>query len=463
MSTPAPSPPGQAPRFKDEKHRVAFVEHLRAVHFTLVTTCFLLLLGAALSPSFELASAYREAQQIADRYCRFEALMAGIHVPALQGQIWDNVLSRAPVFVIDSAAFSLNPPEQPTIAGDTTGTFDLHASTRRVSSRRHGITRVVTPDARDKGRPTRCDSNATLTDFATRWDELERYSALMQVYGWDSTGTQVVLTDTSSTLRDRVAPRSGGRAYPVTSRIESAAVVNDHGWTLLLTFADGSAAPPGESPRAPPLRAMRIRLKVDAAGVDRQAAFIDSLNVPWRTGSFAKTFPELFEYYEDIGSLSLKALNVHMQRLRMQERQSIILFGAAIPADSLRAWGMFVLVVIQLYLYVHLAQFKAHWKRFLDDDSPWIGSDGSRVTRLVYEGSLTVLPFVTTLYLTGSAVRYQLSRGQVVVLLACAALSTLLARLSFLLVAREKPLRRDWSAVPFPVPAAGGTAPGEEA
>lgn len=76
----------------------------------------------------------------------------------------------------------------------------------------------------------------------------------------------------------------------------------------------------------------------------------------WANGPFADTFPELFALLRDLSDLNLSQADRYIEVQRRQAAPPIELFGARLPAEVIARVGALLLVLCQLYLWIHLEQ-----------------------------------------------------------------------------------------------------------
>lgn len=432
------------PPLPEDKKR--FMEHMRAVHFTLVTTCLLLFLGGALTPSTLLMNAYRQAREIRAEYCGIDNLiMSKIPNTYLPAQVYGKVLRNFPLFTDGTTNYRLSFGWVLPVSTTDTTTFDLGPGQRSDLyhlDRNRTIGRISTRDPIDEDPPSPldtlpnpeagCDStgaNATLVEFARRWDALANMSRLTWIDRWDSTGASFVVDERVRGTRYWIVPPSAATsAVEVGNDVDGVKLETRGDTTWFLVVKLKRTRGPGDQTRAVlPIRSIRLRLSVMPADTDYQRGFTSPRRLSWRTGSFEQSFPELHDFYADIGSLNLRALEKHLRLVRGRERLGITLFGAEVPADSLRICGMLVIVLIQFYLSFLFERFRSTWGSFLEPRFAWIGSNEHLLVRVLFVVSLSIPPLVTDAYLIESAIRYRLGWLQVWVLFALACVSITLA------------------------------------
>lgn len=129
---------------------------------------------------------------------------------------------------------------------------------------------------------------------------------------------------------------------------------------------------------------------VRLAAIDPQEVLISKFGVRWRMGSFEATFRELNEISADYQDVPLATLIRILKSERDRARQRVELFGIWLPQNSILMLGLPIIVVLQLYFAVHLAQFNNH--RFRSVDFPWIGLYKTRAALVLSLGASSLLP-----------------------------------------------------------------------
>jgi hypothetical protein len=397
-------------REKDDASRREFLAHLRTVHFSLITTCFLLLIGASQRPSQISENAYQQAREIRATYASLDAWVRHHYDPWIPSQIYEKVWRDSPVFNDGKVSYQALRGTVEGVSGGV-GVFDLDSLRR----------------SRLYGPPS---ANPTLMDFRNRWEALEAVSRLSWVTGWDRSRIEIV-PDSGPPGRYGRGRLPYGPVYQFANEIEEAKLVEEGGlWSLVLTYTNRRKRVPGDTLQLHvlPIRAMRIPLEVSALEEDFQVSFIHSRMLhDWKPGSFEESFPDLAVYAEDITSLSLADLEKFLEKRSREQLPSITLFGASLPADSLRLWGVVVLLVLQGYLAFYIHHFRQKWTALADPSFAWIGSYQGLMSRNLFYSSVSLLPFSTTLLLWYTGLSFRLSAFLLATLFMAAFVSGLLA------------------------------------
>ncbi len=122
----------------------------------------------------------------------------------------------------------------------------------------------------------------------------------------------------------------------------------------------------------------------------------DFIDVPARCDSFDKCFPDLAKATTGVDILKLDDLKTQLIG-QLDKGDSVFeAFGLKVPQSQLTFWGIAIVLCVQLYLFLPLKELQPKLK---EGDSgwevAWIGVYGSFPSRLVFFGSVVVLPFTT--------------------------------------------------------------------
>jgi hypothetical protein len=125
-------------------------------------------------------------------------------------------------------------------------------------------------------------------------------------------------------------------------------------------------------------------------------------NFPTVGGKFEESFQELNEitrhYYQ---KLELNNANQLLKAELQRAGERVEFLGLKFPERVISTWGAFIIVIIQLYFWLHLRVFRAR----LSPNSPafnvaWIGLYADPWARLISLSSVSVFPLGVIFYLT---------------------------------------------------------------
>ncbi len=117
-------------------------------------------------------------------------------------------------------------------------------------------------------------------------------------------------------------------------------------------------------------------------------------------GKFEEQFSELNEVTKYIQKLELSNVNQVLTAELQRSGERMELLGMKLPERILSTWGTVVIVIIQLYFWLHLRAFRSRWT----PNDPglnlaWVGLYTDFWARIVLFISLFVLPLGVTAYL----------------------------------------------------------------
>jgi hypothetical protein len=128
----------------------------------------------------------------------------------------------------------------------------------------------------------------------------------------------------------------------------------------------------------------------------------------WRPGSFEFVFEELNTVaaelpYPDATLEELEKL-LGFQKKQVGE-EAFELMGLKFPAGATATWGVMVLLVVQLYFWLHLEEFRRKHTGSIPADVAWIAVYPSRVARYVFGASAFLMPVTAVAVLQLHVVR----------------------------------------------------------
>ncbi|OGF65710.1 MAG: hypothetical protein A2Y62_10380 [Candidatus Fischerbacteria bacterium RBG_13_37_8] len=142
-----------------------------------------------------------------------------------------------------------------------------------------------------------------------------------------------------------------------------------------------------------PVRTEEIYSAIDGQKVLMGERFLNK----WRRGSFQHSFPELSKIASNFQDLSIRQLESMLDDRIERSGEPLSVFGIRLPPEETTRWGIFILVAVQLYFYIHLVAFERHIKDKHDDPSwevAWIGLYSLTASRVLSFISACLIPFV---------------------------------------------------------------------
>lgn len=424
--------------------RSEFLKHLRLVHFTLVVTALVLLVGSNLTPNFILENAYQQSVEIHRSAPVLWKWAKGKNIPDLGEQI-AAVYQESPLYLVENAI----------AYGPLLGFLvDSHVASDSQQFLEDNIV------SREENAPS------TLEKFKGLWNELHRWSRLFVVTGWDGDNASVqLLPDNDRDFVIKSELRSGQKgAFLLNSRYLHLKMQPGQSdtWDLVIDFERSALDLKGCSVGEPgcfdlpddwpedflsanetrlPIAKVRIPIKwKEFTEVDFQKEAIQELpELPdsWAPGTFDESFADLAQLASEVDSLQLDDLKNHFGKLRSEQGATIELLGAKVPLSALQTWGLLILVSVQLYFALHMERYLrvfAHKTR--DDEYPWIGTYKSPPARAVFAITTSVIPVIATLFVMSANADPQTGWMQILVAWGFAAGSLAIAVFSFSQVIR---------------------------
>lgn len=369
---------------------VDFVEHVRTVHFALVTVSVALIILVSGSSHTRYSRALTQAQQImalSDRWTDVQ-----------------NVLYFAAVRARNT--FPLKP-------------YILEISDPRVDRRR--IVEIhVTPDALNQYQPWKFSSNIkmqgppqTLAAFRIWWTALHSGQASARVPYFQDSGPVtctaqnaqggeseseyrwVFEKETNDFTRLLPCKIAGSRA-PNTI---SASAVN-----VGTPFSDDTPYVVAKANRIwtydlsgmPLTSNVHLALNVKFVTVPIDESRLRLIYEDWSVGQpYFVAFEELAEVSKDIDDIDIKGVPTRLLDMRPKD-QDLEVFGLKIPAIGIALWGMVLILATQFYFWLHLHELN----RKIDPSSPgwdvaWVGVYQSLSSKVVMVASACMLPVIS--------------------------------------------------------------------
>ncbi len=128
--------------------------------------------------------------------------------------------------------------------------------------------------------------------------------------------------------------------------------------------------------------------------------FLQQIYPDWRGGSYKEAFRELAVVAPDLTTIDLKELPARIRDLMTKDDQVVEAFGLKIPSSEISRWGTTLLLVVQLYFWLNLHEL-THRMASPDAnyDVAWMGLYRSKAAGMVTWVSICILPVVAALSL----------------------------------------------------------------
>ena len=379
--------------------RLDFLRHLRLVHFALVGTCTILLVGSSATTSYQLENAYRQAGEIRQSAAKLADWARQMYPGSVMDQI-RRVDRESPLYVIDRGyAYQPIGDYSAGLVVDEAGAFfqlpscygfgEPPAECREqdplyrlvFQNYRSGFTGGFGAGFGSGQYPT----PSTLESFIELWDTLGAWTKPRSVIGWRPEEAAIVLREGADRII-HVSDSADGSAEAPNSLPDGREEYIERGtdgWRLRIAFEDAGLLPIAE---------VTVPLIVEDPRQDLQSQAIALLGTSWRPGPFDLAFRDLSRFVSSIKSISLQDLELHLASLRSEIDPGIQLFGARVPTRLLRRWGLLILLGVQTYFALHLDRYLRVYPVKADVEFPWLGHYDSLPSRVCFVGSIFLLP-----------------------------------------------------------------------
>jgi hypothetical protein len=142
--------------------------------------------------------------------------------------------------------------------------------------------------------------------------------------------------------------------------------------------------------------ALFVPREIPVALVDGQAILIAKFPQRWRHGLFVDAFHELNKITSDYQDISLDGIERIARAEAERSKDSLEAFGVKFPVETASRWGLFIIISVQLYFALHLAEYSRRKRG--ETTVAWIGSYPGFMARMVFSISSFVLPVFVVVY-----------------------------------------------------------------
>jgi hypothetical protein len=357
-----------------------FVEHLRSVHFALIGTAVAVLIIAFSAKPYNKAEATKELQQIQQLKLKWspdlvksmgERQAVRSRIPTLGSELDDLTAHTAIGSVLyvrtKQDVYIAKLPEDNWIV-------TCPATAYRISIR---------------------DVPDVVSDFRQWWDELGSGCYVLfpiKVYEPKLIGFEMPETPAEIILREEMeskrVPKTPNK--PVDTNLDL--ICETHYCDQIMLNADLGFG-------------QRIVIPVSSKTIFRVSRQTLSSFVSGTNLSFRQAFAELNALSEITGKRTFSELGVELAK----PSESVVFeaFGLKFPADLVIAGGMISILCVQLYFFVYLRRLRGKLKQSdAGWDVPWIGMDCTALARIIFLGTVSVLPPLSMSILIASEGRF---------------------------------------------------------
>jgi hypothetical protein len=127
--------------------------------------------------------------------------------------------------------------------------------------------------------------------------------------------------------------------------------------------------------------------------IDPRPALSDRARMNWAPQPFAVAFADLNALIENLTELPLPSAQTVIAREVARQQPSVELLGLHVPLRVVQQWSLFVILVLQAYLWIHLSRLEA--VTTAGDKAwgfPWIALYPAVPARVVSAASMLILP-----------------------------------------------------------------------
>lgn len=392
-----------------------FVEHLRTVHFALITVSAGLILLLQPTRSYEPGPALKELDQIMDVQASwdFQRLVEAKSSEALYSSINSRPIGIGqPICELRYTDLASHPQKQ-----RKSGPYDCHLEQRWFA---------FSPKPAEAGTARSRESEyssmppKTMAKFEAWWEGHKEPLDILVIEALADVSDPDIDYDEDSCGNDPVAADIASKCKPAPHR--DAAVVLFDGeedgrktiGRLRLAYNDNygfdsaeynrfDSANPG-SFRVESAKAFHANIPFPSIPIATSHTIKVSLDDFHLAAAgcriFEQCFPELAKAVKGFEYTAFSDLRNHLVQQVEKGGEVFEAFGLKIPVQGLAVWGLVVLLGVQFYFYLHLREL--HAKIEPDDsgwDAAWVGMYKSNDARMAFFASVALLPLVASGFL----------------------------------------------------------------
>lgn len=398
-----------------------FVEHLRTVHFALITVSTALIIFMAAHQDLDFSRALTQATQILQLRSQWDKVQEKLYVNAIsaekledhelafffltsrfipKGQILGKVYLRSEQLAkYEPWKFSGKLASAPATLADFKSSWDTL----------HGGVKVVVPvfskEKKEKSEQYDCSA-----DIWWRLENGRGEPAKIGIFGREQTD---ILDENDN---DSCSIGSWGIEMPEYAEIGALQWQEPYHGTdgkdsIILTGeidipVKGRKVMAGHQVKQEELHFSR-RYDVHFVNIDESAlaaAFSD-----WRKGTFQNAFREVASVSNGLDQIDLKEVPDRIRNAEAQAEQNLEVFGLRVPVAQVGQWGTLLLVAVQFYFWLHLHELTGR----IEPTDPgwnvaWIGVYFSRLAIATLLLSSCALPFMAA-YVIGLRMQHDAS------------------------------------------------------
>ena len=141
-------------------------------------------------------------------------------------------------------------------------------------------------------------------------------------------------------------------------------------------------------------RANPVIFPVQETAIDfnLQGLLVRESHSQWLRGPFARTFKELDSVTSGFQDLTFQRLEAFVAKQEDQSKESFEQFGIKFPVEYTAAWGIPVILVLQIYFWLHLRELRERKVNGVDSGVAWVGVYDYLGAKILVISSALVLP-----------------------------------------------------------------------
>lgn len=393
-----------------------FIEHLRVVHFTLILTCFGLLLFTSLNQKDRATYALeqlRDIRTVVDgwnpywlkQYVEKTVGGSGTGLLALDKDLRNGLWIDAPSLYMRNTVFDARIFSSYVAEADD----DYLTSVLSGAPQNESIYRGFTASDKNRDDNTEIVSlflkpPGSISEFRLLWNGLGKK---LVVHNFHSPSSSISISKTHQSLIGMGGTVGMGGMSPHDWRARTGTDNTKNVVQVKLESVRRSDS--NGQVDAGPLSfwiiggdensGFELALKTSSTKMELDPRF-GLLDGPLELRPFEEIFPELNQLSTDFDTLSLDKLETILRKERDRRRDSFTAFGIKIPNEAISIWGPLTIVIIQLYFALHLSSFlNGRNAPEMSVIVPWIGLYNEPISFIVTFLSSSIFPVIVILYL----------------------------------------------------------------
>lgn len=164
-------------------------------------------------------------------------------------------------------------------------------------------------------------------------------------------------------------------------------------------FCGQAPTRPNEQPSQ--ILVLPARYKDEPVPVNLRLWLADHFKFSAVGGKFEETFPDLYNFVKENPQMQFKDVNRILQLLRERSSEKVEFLGLRFRERDLASWGAGIIVIVQLYLWLHLRELRVRVRSKTTNDFikvPWIGLYPDWRALIVSLLTASILPVAVLLY-----------------------------------------------------------------